>query len=139
MKIDLEVLTAGDLMSRKLVCTERHDRLLDAIRLMRDHGIHCLLIMPESASRGIGILTGKDCIQILAEAGTAAIQSLCVEDVMTLPAVTVPAGLCISDCMQLMRLSGVRSAPVIDGDELVGMLSFTDVLHAIAEESGGVA
>jgi len=41
----------------------------------------------------------------------------------------------IADCLRLMRMSGVRSAPVLDGTQLVGLLSFTDVLRAVARSA----
>ena len=66
----------------------------------------------------------------------SALDDLCVEDAMTRPAVTVPAELCISDCLRLMRLAGVRTAPVLDRGELVGVLTFTDVLNSLRSPVG---
>lgn len=34
-------------------------------------------------------------------------------------------------CIQLMRLAGVRTTPVMRGIELVGVLTFTDVLSVV--------
>lgn len=127
----LESATAGDLMSTKVVSIERYETLEEAIRQMRDHRVHCLLVLPDSPARGIGVLAGKDCIHVLADSGPEGLRGLHVEDVMTLPAVTVPAGLCLLDCVRLMRHAGVRSAPVVENSELVGILSFTDVLNAV--------
>jgi CBS domain-containing protein len=50
---------------------------------------------------------------------------------MTQPAITVQADQSIVDCLRLMRMCGVRSVPVLRGMHPVGILSFTDVLHAI--------
>lgn len=49
----------------------------------------------------------------------------------------------ITDCLRLMRMCGVRSVPVLRGTVPVGILSFTDVLCAVAgpvdeEPSGGL-
>lgn len=52
---------------------------------------------------------------------------LCVEDAMTGPAMTLPPALCVADCIQLMRHTGVRMMPVLDACELVGILTFFDV------------
>jgi CBS domain-containing protein len=41
----------------------------------------------------------------------------------------------IGDCLRLMRMSGVRSVPVLDGLRPVGLLSFTDVVRAAAQPS----
>lgn len=132
--MDLEALCARDLMTPKLVFVEPSTSVRSAIREMMDHDIHSVLIRPEHSRRASSILTGKDCIQVIGDAGTEALDELCVEDIMTRPAVTVPAGLCITDCIQMMRLSGVRVAPVVDSGELVGVLSFTDVLKAVIRD-----
>jgi CBS domain-containing protein len=133
--MDLEVLCARDLMSQKVIQAERHETLLTAIRRMSEHRIQGLLVSPETPRQGYSILTGKDCIQVIADAGEEALAELCVEDAMTRPAVTLRAGLCIIDCVRLMRLTGVRAAPVLEGDELVGIFSFTDLLNAISADS----
>ena len=103
---------------------------------MGEHRIHGLLIQPDSPTRGISILTGKDCIRVICDAGEAALDELCVEDAMTRPAITVPAELCITDCLRLMRLAGVRTAPVLSRGELVGVLTFTDVLNSLRSPNG---
>lgn len=137
--MNIETATASDLMSRKIVSIERFESLETGIRKMREHGVHCLLVLPDSPARGIGVLASKDCIHVVADSGPEALRALHVEDAMTLPAVTVPAGLCIQDCVQLMRLAGVRSAPVVENRELVGILSFTDVLNALVTDESADA
>jgi len=129
--MNLETLCARDLMTKKVFEAERHETLRAAVSRMNEHRIHGLLIAPDSPHRGYSIITGKDCILVLSDNGREALEELCVEDAMTQPAVTVPADLCIADCIRLMRLAGVRTAPVLDNRELVGILSFTDILKAI--------
>jgi CBS domain-containing protein len=129
--MNLEILCARDLMTKKIFQAERHETLRTAVSRMNEHGIHGLLIAPDTPRRGYAILTGKDCIQVLSDNGEEALEELCVEDAMTQPAVTVPDDLCIADCIRLMRLAGVRTVPVLDNRELVGILSFTDILRAI--------
>ncbi len=128
----LDEICARDLMTPKIVEAGPEEPLLVAISRMIEHGLHALLVPPEHPSRGYCILTGKDCIEILCDLGEEGLEALCVEDAMTRPAVTIPAGLCISDCIQLMRRAGVRTAPVLDEGRLVGVLTFTDVLRACA-------
>jgi len=110
---------------------ERHATLRTAVGRMNENGIHGLLIAPDTPHRGYSILTAKDCIQVLSDSGEEALEELCVEDAMTQPAVTIPVDLCIADCIRLMQLAGVRTVPVLDDRELVGILSFTDILKAI--------
>lgn len=134
--MDFDLVCARDLMTKKIVMAEPHESLRAAVTRMSEHRIHGLLIRPASPSRGISILTGKDCIRVICDAGEAALDDLCVEDAMTRPAVSVPAELCITDCLRLMRLAGVRTAPVLDRGELVGILTFTDVLNSLRSPNG---
>lgn len=134
--MDLDAVCARDLMTRKVVLAEPHESLRVAVTRMSEHRIHGLLVKPESPARGLSILTGKDCIRVICDAGVAALDDLCVEDAMTRPAVTVPAELCITDCLRLMRMAGVRTAPVLEHGELVGVLTFTDVLNALRTNPG---
>jgi CBS domain-containing protein len=135
--LNFDLVCARDLMTKKVVMAEPHESLRAAVTRMSEHRIHGLLIRPESPSRGLSILTGKDCIRVICDAGVSALDDLCVEDAMTRPAVTVPAELCIADCLRLMRLAGVRTAPVLDRGELVGILTFTDVLNSLRTTTGG--
>lgn len=134
--MDLDVVCARDWMTRKVVLAESHESLRTAIARMGENRIHGLLVRPSSPQHGLSILTGKDCIRVICDAGESALDDLCVEDAMTRPAVTVPADLCIADCLRLMRMAGVRTAPVLEAGELVGVLSFTDVLNHLRTKSG---
>ena len=128
--MSLEKICARELMSKKVVEIERGASLRTAIEVMTDHGINGLLVAPEGPHRGHCILTGKDCIEVLCSVGEHALDELCVEDAMTRPAVTIPANLCAADCIQLMRHAGVRTVPVVDAGEVVGIFTYTDVLRA---------
>ncbi len=128
--MSLEEKCARDIMTKKVVEALREESLRTAVQRMNEHGIHGMIVTPTSPNRGYCILTGKDCIEVICDAGEDALVALCVEDVMTRPAMTIPADLCVADCIQLMRRAGVRMAPVLEQNELVGILSFTDVLKA---------
>jgi CBS domain-containing protein len=100
---------------------------------MQKHQVHCLLIKPEQPHGAVGIITGKDVVQVLCESEPALLDQLRVEDVMSRPAISVQAEFLVGDAIKLMRMSGVRSVPVLRGVELVGLLSYTDVLRAAVE------
>jgi CBS domain-containing protein len=37
--------------------------------------------------------------------------------------------LCVSDSIRLMRHAGVRAVPVVDGNEVIDIFTFTDALR----------
>ena len=127
--MNLEEMTARDLMTEPIQTADPDSTLLEAARQMTEIGIHCLVVLPETPGRSPGIITAKDVVQLLGDAEPHMLEELCVRDVMTSPAVTLPEYLRIPDCINVMRMTGIRSAPITSGQELVGMLSFTDVLR----------
>ena len=88
--------------------------------------------MPAEPGRVVGVITSKDIIQVLCEGEPDLLDQLRVKDAMTAPAMCVQEELLIEDCLKLMRMSGVRSVPVVRGLTPVGILSFTDVLRAVS-------
>jgi CBS domain-containing protein len=128
--------TVGELMSRELITIAACETLRVAATLMHAHHIHCLLIKPDRPRAAVGIITGKDIVQVLCDAEPALLDQLTVADAMSTPAVSVQKEFLIGDAIKLMRSSGVRSVPVLDGVQLVGLLSFSDVLRAAVEARG---
>jgi CBS domain-containing protein len=117
--MNLDEICSRDLMTTKLVEARCEELLRVAIKRMVEHDVQSLIVPPDRPHRGWGILSGKDCIEVLCHVGEKAFSTLCVEDAMTRPALTVPANLCVRDC-------------VIDEGRLVGVFSFSDVLRACA-------
>lgn len=130
--MNLETARARDLMSAFPRSISSDASLLEAAHRMNELGIHCLVVSDLGPGRGLGIVTCKDVVQLLGELDIETLRELTVSETMSCPAITVPADLCVSDCIRLMRMAGVRTVPVIEGGEPVGVLSFTDVMGAIA-------
>ncbi len=130
--MDWDDLTARDLMSPEIRSIDSRETLRHAARSMKEYGIHCLMVPSTAKGRAPGIITCKDIVQILGNMSPGALDELQVHDAMTTPAITVQQHLAIADCINLMRMAGVRRVFVLDGAEPVGLLSFTDVLRAAA-------
>lgn len=127
--MSLKRLTAAQLMTEAPIMVDPNETLRSAARLMTERHLHCLLV-PADPGRVVGVITSKDIIQVLCEGEVEMLDQLRVSDVMTAPALCVQEELIIEDCLRLMRMSGVRSVPVVRGLTPVGILSFTDVLRA---------
>lgn len=127
--MSLKRLTAAQLMTEAPIMVDPNETLRSAARLMTEKHLHCLLV-PAEPGRVVGVITSKDIIQVLCEGEVEMLDQLRVSDVMTAPALCVQEELIIEDCLRLMRMSGVRSVPVVRGLTPVGILSFTDVLRA---------
>jgi CBS domain-containing protein len=133
--MNIKHLTVSELMSTQLITVDPNLSLRAAAQLLAKHHVHCLLVPASAPGACAGIITVKDIVQVLCDGESPLLDQLLVQDVMTTPSVSVQKQFSIADAIRLMRASGVRSAPVLDGVQLVGLLSFTDVIKAVAAQS----
>ncbi|MBL8755071.1 MAG: CBS domain-containing protein [Planctomycetes bacterium] len=124
---DLHRLRARDVMNKNVQWTTAHENLRAAAERMASHGIRALLVAGEDPSDLPGIVTSKDIVNLLGSHDASVLESLRVGDVMTRPAICVPAQTNLRDCINLMRSCGVRRMPVLDGTTVLGVLSTSDV------------
>ena len=129
--MEIAGLSVGDLMQPNVSTVTGNTTLQTAAKMMQQGNVSSLVIAPADERDAWGIITRKDVVEELVSL-EADDTSLLVEDVMTKPAITVHPGLSIGHCLQLMRMVGVRRMPVVDGAELVGILSNTDVFRHLA-------
>jgi len=124
--MDAKKLKVKDLMRTDVKIVGKSTPLREAAKMMRDFGISSLIIAPDEEGDAFGIVTRKDIVEaIVTEAFHGTLQL--VDDVMTKPAITVNKDFSIYNCQQLMRMVGVRRLPVVEGAELVGILSNSDI------------
>lgn len=134
--MEFSMLTAADLMKAEVQWIARGEPLQAAASRMEATGLRCLLISNEP-DRLPGILTSKDIVNLVADDGLQTLDSLNVGDLMASPAICIPKQAGIIDCIQTMRIAGVRRLPVLDGITVIGMLSSTDVFEAIVRSLKG--
>jgi CBS domain-containing protein len=58
----------------------------------------------------------------------------CVSEIMTTEVLFVEPNQSIEGCMALMTTKKVRHLPVLENDELIGIISIGDVVNAIISE-----
>ena len=108
------------------------DSVLDALRLMAEKGIGALLVTQED-DRIVGIFTERDYARKIALLGrtSAATQ---VRDVMTTDVLFVRPHQTSEQCMQIMSNNRLRHLPVVENEQLVGMISIGDLVKDIISE-----
>ncbi len=131
MTSDLRALRAAQAMCKTVHWAEPHENLRDAGQRMAKHGIRALLVAGDSPSDLPGVVTSKDIVNVLATQEAAVLEQLQVRDVMTRPAICVPHQANLLDCVNLMRMAGIRRMPVLDGTTVTGVLSMSDVFREV--------
>jgi len=121
--------TVQDIMTAEPLTATPEETLMAALERMHEGGVSCLIVRLDRG-HGWGVLTHKDAMSILGTTDVKAVlESATVGDVMTAPAVTMPPHYRVDTALDLMRMLGIRRAPVVDGGELLGVVSFTDVFR----------
>ena len=64
--VDVDSVTAGDVMSYELVITTEKTKLLDAVTLMRNKGVRRMPVVDEQGGL-VGIITVDDVLELIAE------------------------------------------------------------------------
>ncbi|MFB6613032.1 CBS domain-containing protein [Streptomyces sp. NPDC085524] len=111
----------------------------EAARLMGVHGVGCLAVTEGGVLHGI--VTDRDIAVRAVASGLDRDDP--VREVMSTPAVTVGVRDDIHTAYRMLRNSGVRRLPVLDGQRVVGMLTVDDLLmdvfRRVADLLGPVA
>ena len=84
------------------------------------------LIIVKDAGRVVGIFTARDVLTRVVAAGRDS-KATTVREVMTGDFLFITQETSVEDAMQMMTDKRVRHLPVLDGDQLLGLISIGDV------------
>lgn len=108
-------------------------RLQEAARIMTDEGVSALLLMDEQSGRLRGIITDRD---LRTRAVTEALPSETpISDIMTEGLITIRADDYIFEAMLTMLHNNVHHLPVLDGDEVRGVIALSDIVKYESQSS----
>ncbi|KAA3642890.1 MAG: CBS domain-containing protein [Chloroflexi bacterium] len=105
--------------------------VLDALKLMAEKDVGALLVLHESAV--VGILSERDYARKIVLKGKRSM-STPVSEIMTKEVIFVQPEASIRDCMELMTSSRIRHLPVMNGNQLIGLISIGDVVREIISD-----
>lgn len=127
--------TARDIMTEDATCADAQDTLADVARKMRDLNVGALPICGED-SRLKGMITDRDVVvKCIAEGGNP--QTMKAVDLAEGKPVTIGADDSVEEALHTMTEHGVRRLPVIDGHDLVGIVSQADIAKNLPEDRIG--
>lgn len=106
------------------------DTVLQALKVMTEAKIGAVLVT--EGGKIVGIYTERDYLHKGEIEGRVAKNTI-VKDVMTPRMVTVTKNTSVEECSALMKKYGIRHLPVVENDQLVGLVSMRDVLVAALE------
>lgn len=143
-------MRVSEIMTSPVVVIERSASIADAAKIMLDDGISGLPVVDKD-KRLVGILTEGDFLR-RGELGTTRKRSRWLEfltgsgkkaeeyvqthgrkvnEVMSPEPLTVAPDASLEEVVDLMTSKKIKRVPVVDGDELVGIIARSDIMRAV--------
>ena len=104
--------------------------VLEAIKRMAEHRIGALLVMRGTSL--VGVMSERDYARKVLLQGRSSSQTA-VADIMSPSPITVGPDTDVFDCMRLCTDSRIRHLPVVEGEQVVGVISIGDLVKAVID------
>ncbi len=105
--------------------------VFDALKLMAEKDIGALVVV--ETGQLVGIFSDRDYARKVILKGKSSRNTL-VKEIMTAEVVTARPQQTAEECQALMSRMRIRYLPVLDGQQLAGVISIGDVVRAIIAE-----
>ncbi len=128
------------IMARNLITADVNDSLRHVNTLLKDHGIRHLPVV--SGNRLLGIISKTDILRLSfgdmlegpAQADDTFFDLLKLEDVMVRKPMVVSEDESIEEVARKLTQVEFHAMPVVKAEEVVGMVSTTDVIRYLLEQ-----
>ena len=126
-----------DFMHRYLEVVPRETTVAFAAERMGVRRIGCVLVESGDPHRGpIGIVTETDLVRKVLANGADPTVTM-VEQVMNSPIVTISSERAMLDASHAMETNHIRHLCVVEGEEIVGLISVRDLVRSFVDADGG--
>lgn len=121
-------LKIRDIMSKEVVTTMPGDNAFDTAQRMSEAGISCVVVM--DGERVVGILSERDVLRAIA-GPLVDLHRITVARVMSSPVQSASPALSILTAGRIMEARQIRRLPVLEGKQLVGIVTQTDITRGL--------
>ncbi|RYD80160.1 MAG: CBS domain-containing protein [Sphingobacteriales bacterium] len=112
----------------RIISVSENTSVLDALKVMTDKNISAVLVM--EGPQLSGIFTERDYARKIILQGKSSKDTL-ISEAMTANPITIKLSDTIDYCMELMTDKHIRHLPIVENDEVKGMLSIGDLVKFI--------
>lgn len=133
----------GRIMHTDLITVSPDTTLVEAKQILQDKDIDHLLVVNKE-KKLVGILSDRDLKQNWASPATSLsthelnylLEKVTVSMIMVKTVVTVPTSTTVERAALIMQQNRISSLPVMENDELVGIITSTDVMGLLLDAIG---
>ncbi|MDN2481748.1 CBS domain-containing protein [Vibrio astriarenae] len=127
-------IRVSDVMANTYVLIDGLATVQDGINLARKHQVKALIVQKRHDDDEFGIVLMNDIAKKVL-ANNRSPQRTNIYEIMTKPALSVSPNMNVKYCARLFERFGISRAPVIDGQQVVGMVSYNNiVINGMATE-----
>ncbi len=120
-----------DQKGHDVLCIEQDANLYDALKLMRENNVGALVVTDQG--RVVGLFSERDYAREV-EFCTSSCQLIKVCDVMSTELYYTQPETSIDEAMAIVTETRCRHLPVMNGEEMVGLVSIGDLVKATLNE-----
>ena len=114
-----------DVMRTNVLVVQSGATVMEAVNLMMEHKITCVLVLDKEAA--VGIITETDILRkIVAQKKDADLMK--VDDIMSSPLISATSKTPLSEACQLMSKNKIKKLPIVDNKRLVGLITAADII-----------
>jgi len=116
-----------EIMITHVITVDENDTILTAAKKYKHHKIGCVVVTKQKHC--IGIITERDLIE-RAVCKHLDVTKTKVKDIMSKKIITTHPLEKIENAITLMKKHTIKKLPVISNDNLIGIITITDIAHA---------
>ena len=113
-----------DIMKKDLVTADSAKSIKDAASLMNSQDVGCVIVTKDNTP--VGILTERDFVKKIAAEEKELSEP--ISQVMSSPLISVKPDDTVWDAAEIMKIKNIHKIPVQDGNEVVGIVTATDLV-----------
>jgi CBS domain-containing protein len=128
MEVDARGITVKDIMTKSVISVDSTMTVNEAAKMMEDAKVGAVIVMENNTP--VGIVTDRDfAVKIVAHAYQITTP---VKQIMSSPLIATSSDETVLMVADLMHTRNIRKLPVIDNDQVVGMITSTDLVNQLA-------
>jgi len=128
MEYDARGITVKDIMTKSVISVDSTITVNEAAKMMEDAKVGAVIVMENNTP--VGIVTDRDfAVKVVAHAYQITTP---VKQIMSSPLIATSPDETVMMVADLMHTRNIRKLPVIDNDQVVGMITSTDLVNQLA-------